>query len=208
MRTYIAVNHSEMCPIALASAPWSMLWRGQLAQVPTHARIGFEALGGMVYFEAHLSGGWRGPYPESKCQKWIAENPGKRWTHIYWLPCTDAEAHRMLDEAHRRTCGPDEWLYHPDQLLQMLKHRLFGKPVPESPNEIVCSEGVLKVIAAGPCIRFALRRKIMFPGVTDEEMTPYQIECIMRDLTGANEQPEPPAGDPGCPTIAPTPLLA
>ena len=195
IRTYIAVNHSELWPIALASAPWSMIWRGQLRNVPTHARIGFQnATGDMVYYEAHIAGGWRGPYPEMKCRKWVEEKPRERWTRLYWLPCTDAEAQRMLAEAHRRTSGPDEWLYNPRQLWDMLLHRVIHRPVPDSPNEIVCDEGAIRVVEAGPCEAFTLTRRKLYTGVSIEELTPYDLECIMRELTGASEQPEPPAG--------------
>jgi hypothetical protein len=201
MRVYIGFNHSEAWPIALASAPWSMIWRGQLANVPTHARIGFfdeqdrpgtSVPDTMRYFEAHIAGGWRGPYPEAKVRRWVAENPGKRWTRIYWLPCTDAESRRMLAEAQRRTCGPDEWLDNPRQLWDMLLHRVIRRPVPDSPNEIVCDEGAIRVVESGPCALFTWTRRKMFPNKSIEELTPYDLECIMRELTGANDPPEPP----------------
>jgi hypothetical protein len=185
MRVYIGFNHSEAWPIALASAPVRQWTKARLKDIPTHTWIGFQrGSEEIVYFDAVMGAGWRGPRPLSKIEAWAAEKPDERWIHYYQLLCTSDEAGRMYADAcsHCFNGGGVEWFYNVVQLWQMLRNRITGKPVPSSEGDIVCSEGDVRVIEAGPCSEFTIRRRLMYPRKGVDELTPHDLECIVKEL--------------------------
>lgn len=183
MRAYTAFNgHPEGWPIAWATAPWRDVLRGDVSQIPTHARIGWEFVeGDCWYCEALMGNGWSGPRRERDCEAWVAGGPG-RWTRRYWLPTLPDASWRMWSEAksHLAYGAGVRWSYPVLQLWQMLLYRLWRKPVKDSPGEVVCSEGCIRVAEAAPVIELTAARRRLYPRATAEEITPYQLEQAVR----------------------------
>tara|TARA_R110000824_G_scaffold10585_2_gene46525 strand:+ start:43 stop:603 length:561 start_codon:yes stop_codon:yes gene_type:complete len=143
---YIALNHARDTflgkLICWVQAP-GLVWRGHADTIPTHARLGFTLEdGSQVYFEALEGSGFDGPKPEKRVQNWVKNGSG-RWTHHYNLDLAPGIAEQIHERAQGRL---GQWSYSVPQLLGMYFALRFGARLRQSPDKVICSEAVARLL--------------------------------------------------------------
>jgi len=167
---YIALNHSGDTflgkLICWVQAP-ALVRKGKRGTIPTHARLGFTLEdGAQVYFEALEGTGFDGPKPEDRVANWIKKGAG-RWTELYHLDLPPEIANAIYVRALGKL---GKWSYSVPQLLSMYFALRFGTRLRQSPDKVICSEAVARLVFPDEDLRY--KRNF-------ENVTPMVIQRIM-----------------------------
>jgi len=144
----------------------------------THMGIGFDlADGRQVYYEALFNEGFTGPKPWEKIPAWAKQHPRRGWSRRGLdLSQETSELKRRVCQAHVGHLG-----YGKLQLLAMWWFERVGKRygwhVPRSPNRVVCSEVVSRILC--PDITLTTRERSRHDEVTPTSA--WETICLLQD---------------------------
>ena len=121
----------------LTDGPWS------------HQLIGFELVDGSpVYYESLYKTGFTGPHDLAKLTAWLAKNPARKFVKTFVpIDAAASQAKRLAADRMAGNMGVGHQAgYGKLQLLLMAAFERYGIPVPASPNHVVCSEAVSRLL--------------------------------------------------------------